>query len=153
MKAKFADRKGQAKRYDGKETIESLQLVATRKGEILTPVRAEWYMGRSSSASVVYCNVWINHGDFNVSGTGSAVGGGYHKKSAAFAEALASAGVELYGSPYSEAGKTEAHGAGTYTSHYKPSQRCHIGGCGDSAVNEAMKAVGQALGFRKSRVI
>ena len=65
-------------------------------------------------ASKVYCAVWIRSAPEWHSGTGSANGGGYHMASAALAEALINAGVDL-----SEA----------------------IDGRGDDAMREAIRAV------------
>jgi hypothetical protein len=63
-----------------------------------------------------YACLWINDSDKNIhcNGSGSAGGYGYHRPSAAAAEALESAGIEL-SNP--------------------------IGGRGDSAISEAMKAL------------
>lgn len=142
MRAKFTEnkkRKGAAW-YQGKATIDTRTVAAIKDGKIHRPVQAEWYMGRSSSASVVYCNVWVNDERFPVSGTGVAGGYGYHKVSAAFAKALTDAGVELYGSPYGAAdSETEEDQLHT--------RRAHIAGCGDTAVNEALKSIARTLGY------
>jgi hypothetical protein len=96
--------------------------VAIVKGQLREMVTARAYMGRSAQASVVYVSVWIHGADGHFSsGSGNAGGGGYHKASAALAEALESAGVEL-------------------------SQ--HIGGMGDGAMREALTATARALGAR-----
>ena len=81
-----------AKYFDNKETVRTVYGVVGRQGVVKQAVKVEWYMGRSSKSSVVYCNIWVG----NVySGTGKAGGGGYCKRSAAFSEALRSAGIEI----------------------------------------------------------
>jgi hypothetical protein len=89
-------------------------------------ITVKFYMGRSSNASVVYCNIWLGNDTHCASGTGSAGGGGYHKKSAALQEAIDSAGIAL-SSP--------------------------IDGRGDSSMREAIKAIGKCLGYRKTFLI
>lgn len=65
-----------------------------------------------------YVCLWFNNGDQWASGTGSAGGYGYHRPSAAAAEALKKAGVEL-------------------------SERIH--GQGDEVIREAVKALAKKL--------
>lgn len=139
MKAKLTEQVSNAKNLaDDKEVTDIKTLVAIKNGKIHTPVVARWYMGRSAQASVVYCSIRINTKDFHTSGHGQAGGYGYHKVSAAFADALESAGIELYGSPYTNA----------VESTKERRRRAHIGGCGSSSVDAALKAIGRALGFR-----
>lgn len=122
MKAKLGKENDNARNYGSeKETVNEKNLVTIYKGEICSPVRAAWYMGRSASASVVYCSIWVRNIGFYTSGRGSAGGGGYHKESAALGEAIRSAGIEL----------DQA-----------------IDGCGDRAMDEALEAIGRALGYR-----
>ena len=90
------------KNFDSKETIATRQLIAFKDGEFKVLVTARWYMGRSSSASTVYCSVWITgHAlpEFTdwtgCAGNGSAGGGGYCKQSAAFYEAISKAGIKV----------------------------------------------------------
>ena len=59
-------------------------------------VCARSYMGKSVNSSVVYASIWV-HGETYTAGTGKAGGYGYHKESAAFCDAIRSAGIELYG--------------------------------------------------------
>jgi len=68
----------------------------------------------------VYSCIWINATGTNLSGSGKAGGGGYHKASAALAYALADAGVVLS----------------------EP-----IDGRGDRAMTDALLAVAHGLGF------
>lgn len=138
MKAKFGKQKKSARRYDNKETVQTWKVLVAYKGDLITPVRAEALMGRSSNASVVYANIWINGKDsFSTSGTGSAGGYGYHKTSAAISEALGNAGVTLWGSPYTNYGEDE-----------NLKKQCWINGCGDTSILQALEAVTRALGYR-----
>jgi hypothetical protein len=136
MKAKIISQNHNAQYYRNKETVNTLNVVGMYKGEIENPVTAEFYMGRSNSASVVYCNLWVRspRGIMDASGKGSAGEGGYHKESAALQDAITSAGIELYGDPY---GRGE-----------DKNKKCHIGGVGDTAMREALIAIARAAGFR-----
>lgn len=148
LKAKFTktDISNARYAYDKKELVYSRSAAVSKNGEVHTPVSVKCYMGRSSSASVVYCNIWIHAetkaGYISLSGAGSAGGYGYHKISAAVDEALQSAGVQLYGSPYARAEKPDMK---------KPSS---ISGVGDSAIEAALVAICRALGYRgKVRIV
>jgi hypothetical protein len=79
-----------------KELTRALSVVALQgNGSPTEVVTARWYMGRSADASVILCSVWIHGGGIYTSGAGKAGGGGYDKYSAAFADAINSAGVVL----------------------------------------------------------
>lgn len=146
-----------------KETTQTRTVTGYKNGELTELITARWYMGRSSQASVVYCCVWVHGKPFWMSGKGQAGGYGYHKYSAAFAAALSSAGIKLVGSPY--------HGTETYyeetqttrnedgTLDYKRvkvkqnfKRECHIGGCGDTSIDDALTAISAALGFKKIHI-
>ena len=87
-------------------------------------VTARWHMGRSRSASVVYCTIWVRAKDGRwFSGTGNAGGWGYHKTSAAFGAAVRNAGIGLTVSP---------------------------GGHGDRSVEVAMHAIAKAAGYHRT---
>lgn len=90
--------------------------VAAVDGELRTIVDARFY-GRST----IYCCVWISNSktNFHVSGGGKAGGYGYHKMSAAFADALANAGIGNTG----------------------------IDSVGDSAMESAIYAIMKELGY------
>ena len=109
-----------------KETIGAIRVIAYHQGEFATPVDIRVYSGRSSSASRVYCTVWLQSTAAaspymkERSGSGHASGGGYHKASAALSAALSSAGVTL---------------------------DSDIDGRGDSAMREAAEACARALGY------
>ena len=120
-----------------KETVEALTVVALTKNEFKEPLKVKWYMGRSNNASVVYCSLWANGKNRYISGHGHAGGYGYHKVSAAFQDALSSAGIKLVGDPY---GRVDT------------AKQCSVSGVGDSGVNRACKAVAKALGYRKVHI-
>jgi len=103
---------------------DTLVFFDSKAKEIRIAVHAFFWMGRSSSASTVYCSVWITKRDGqSVSGRGSAGGWGYDKESAALHDAIESAGVRLERS---------------------------IHGVGDYAMREAMLAIALAAGYRKT---
>ena len=118
---------------DKKEQVGLQVAVGVYKGKLAEVIKARFYMGRASSASVVYCNVWVGMGPHlsedgeivyfagGASGKGSACGYGYHKMSAALAEALDSAGVKL---------------------------DKDISGVGETAMQEALTAIARKVGFR-----
>ena len=91
-------------------------------------------MGRSNSASVVYCSIWVHSHvpqDSGLkngywSGRGTAGGGGYHKESAALAGAIESAGITLEG---------------------------NIGGCGEGSMRHALTAIARSLGYEDFTIV
>jgi hypothetical protein len=88
----------------------------------ITVCDARFFMGRSASASTVYCSAWIHGKDGSYySGKGDAGGYGYHKESAALECALDAAGFEF------------AKG---------------WGGSGEQAMNEALLAVARRVGWK-----
>ena len=118
MKATIKELADNGKNYGyKKELIQTFNVITDTLKEIIT-VRC--YMGRSASASVVYTSLWITTPDYHGSGTGKAGGYGYHKASAAISEAIRSAGIELDED---------------------------ISGVGDRAIEDALEAIAQALGF------
>ena len=111
---------------DKKETIKTMVLITCKAGKFSEPVTVRWYASRSGDgASPVYCSLWVHCSPYYVSGRGVAKGYGYHKASAAFQDACDSAGIEL-------------------------SQP--VDGRGDSSVQDALYAIGQALGFDQSEL-
>lgn len=142
MRAKIVKMQQNAKSPVNKETVNTLRALVTKKGEIVKVATARFYMGRSNQASVVYCCLWVYTaaGEYT-SGYGTAGGYGYHKESAALQEAISSAGIELYGSPYQQ-------------DEQKKNKRCYIGGVGDAAMRDALEAITRAAGYRgKIKVI
>lgn len=139
-----------------KETINNWVALAHTKEGIKELVTVRWYMGRAYSASVVYCCIWVHSKPFWVSGKGSAGGYGYHKSSAALQEAITSAGIKLVGNPYQGTKatyeSTERQEDGSYkrvTRRQDFKKECFIGGCGDTASEDAIKAICEALGHKK----
>lgn len=139
-----------------KETVNAWVALTNTKDGIKELVTVRWYMGRASSASVVYCCIWVHGKSFWVSGKGSAGGYGYHKSSAALQDAITSAGIKLVGSPYhgtkATYKQTECQEDGTYkrVQHKQDFKReCSIGGCGNTANEDAIKAICEALGHKK----
>ena len=108
----------------GKELVERLVLVAIGVDDAIHDVvDARWYMARrSDGASPIYCSVWVHGINRYFAGHGKASGYGYFKQSAAFDEALDSAGIKL---------------------------ARRVDGVGMSAVREAMQSVAIACGFAR----
>lgn len=136
MKAQFTNPEARNARNmaNDKETVDRLQVVARNaRGELQVIADARFYMGRSRSASTVYCSLWVwNHGaNVDISGHGRAGGYGYHKRSAALQSAINSAEIKLWGSPYDS---EDENTGGT-------PERASIGGCGDSAMRSALLAI------------
>jgi len=127
MKAKLGYEAANARYPLDKETTAIRNVAVIHKGDIKVPVTVKWFMGRSRDASVVQCCVWVNGAGVYTSGLGSAGGYGYHKESAAFADALRSANIAV------DEG---------------------LSGRGDRAIEDALVAIVRALGYRgKVRVI
>lgn len=112
--------------HDSKECTSARVLVALcPPGSAGLPLRElatlRTYMAkRSDGAGRVYASIWVNAPGVHCSGAGHASGYGYHKASAAAAAAIESAGIEL-----SDA----------------------IDGRGDALIDDALHAIGRALGF------
>ena len=124
MKATIGKQVSNAVNYgDKKELIKTFNLITDELKEIIT-VRC--YMGRSTGASAVYAAIWVNTREYYSSGKGKAGGYGYHKASAAIADAICSAGITL---------------------------DTNISGVGDSAIKEALSAIANALGFERVLIV
>lgn len=134
-----------AKNLDGdKERVSSYNLIGvSAEGIPIEIIDCRVWMGRSTSASVVYASVWIRDKAKArwYSGYGKAGGYGYHKESAAIAHAIDSAGVEFYGSAYAQSEEVDY------------SERCYIAGVGQSAMDQAFFAIASALGYDASKCI
>lgn len=145
MKAKFAKLEvfnGKNYGYE-KELVGAYTVLGKINGEMKEIITARSYMGRSRNASVVYASIWVNSGLNHCAGHGSAGGHGYHKESAAFQDAIHSAGIELYGTPYASArydSPAEARKAAK--------RRAYIGGCGDDSMRAAFEAIARAAGAK-----
>lgn len=119
---------------DKKETIASRTLLAYKDGKFYELITAHWYMGKSASSTLVNCSVWCHsalmeksHAQWtDCSGKGKAGGGGYCEQSAAFEDALNSAGIKC------DAG---------------------ISGRGMSVVEDALKALANQQGFNEIHIV
>lgn len=140
-----------------KEIVGAYSVLGKINGEMREILTARAYMGRSRSASTVYASIWV-HGltaDTCTSGKGSAGGYGYHKESAAFAEAISSANIELWGSNYADVPRWNHEAAREYTpqevrkiKRQQEKKRAYISGCGDSSMRAAFEAIARAAGAR-----
>lgn len=111
-------------------------------GDVMAPcVDCRIYMSRSGDgASPVHCALWVMTGpvvhetssgnqisfSYHTSGKGRANGYGYHKESAAIADAIDSAGIKL---------------------------DVDISGVGDKAIRDALAAIGRACGASQVVVV
>lgn len=135
IRVKVVNPQENGKNYSGsKEIVAAYSLIAKRGRELYEAVTVRVYMGRSSGASTVYATVWIrgNKNALFISGSGSAGGQGYCKESTAIAEALDSAGIELYGDPY---GRVQSK------------KRMYFGGTGLSRLHDILDAIAKKQGF------
>lgn len=135
-------------------TFESRKLVASTRGKPVAIVSFEATMSPSRDASTVYGFIWVRRfyddsrhpakapkGDyhpvsFTHAGAGKAGGYGYHKTSAAFADALANAGIVIEG---------RKKGARTW-------HQVTASGGGDSCIDDALYTIGESLGFKRDRL-
>ena len=115
-------------------------LIATRNGELCEVITIRTYFNKKGSGmQPVRACVWIKPakaGDWN-SGRGSAGGYGYHKESAAIAEAVSSAGVSLFGALYNYR-----------NAPVDLKKRVDFGGTGSSGYTDIFKAIARAAGYR-----
>lgn len=155
MKAKIVRCARNGKYFQGKEHVNSWSVVVVHKGTPKRVVLVNCWMGRSSSASVVYAGLWVYDRKFETSGHGSAGGGGYDKESAAVQGAIASAGIELYGAVHvNDEGKVLCHvGNRREWLPEDVTQRTSIDGVGESAIKAALLAIARAAGYRGQAVI
>ena len=141
LKAKLPTEETQnAVNYHGKkELVDTWKVIATKKGEFHEAVDCRCWMGKSRTASVVHCSIWVHGTGHWMTGRGSAGGYGYHKASAAVGDAIESAGITLWGNVYNgpEDNKKQAH----------------IGGVGETAIVAALEAIARAMGYRKFTVV
>jgi hypothetical protein len=133
IKAQIVKKAENAKRPDNKELVSAYSLVVRLpSGEMREVITVKCYMGRSASASVVHAVLWVKCADGHwTSGSGSAGGWGYHKESAAIADAIKSAGIEL--------------------KDIKNGRKDHwfdLGGTGTSYYPQVFEAIARAAGYR-----
>ena len=149
MRATFTKEVHNAINYGDKKTMLSHHVLIDKKTE------KEIVDCRIYGAGVtVYCSIWVQSVKENkrpadwvygsTSGKGSAGGYGYHKSSAAVAEAIKSAGIVLTGFPYGSPA-TSVTPAQTRALLKKPA---YIGGCGDESIRCALLAIAYAAGHR-----
>lgn len=115
-------------------------LVATHGGKLREAITVRsYYNEKGSGMQPVRACVWVHPADGGEwrTGRGSAGGCGYHKESAAIAEAVRNAGIELYGNPY-----------GFRREPVNLKNRFEFGGTGSSAYAEIFSAIARAAGYR-----
>ena len=144
MKAAFTCEMSNGVNYGNKlETVGGYKLVDKKTETVVIDCRV--YTGRSRDASQVKATVWVILSDAkkpenweyrHTSGTGTAGGYGYDKASTAIADAIESAGIKLYGSPYLRYGEKV---------DFK--KRVNFGGVGESATRVSLLAIANAAGF------
>lgn len=123
MKAEFSAVPKKAKginvAYRDKQKVNAYAaIVKDGAGKMLELIKVEFY----GTGQTSYCNLWVKYADDGRTGSGKAGGYGYHKPSAALAEAIAQAGITL----------DEA-----------------IDGQGDCAMTSALRAIAKAAGFEE----
>ena len=144
MKAVFTKESDKAINHGGKmETISQFILIDKKSEREVIVART--YMGRGRSASQVKAAIWVTLSSKKkpdgweygyTSGSGQAGGYGYDKASTAIADAIESAGIELYGSAYLRYGEKV---------DFK--NRVHFGGAGVTATRSALLAIAYAAGW------
>lgn len=107
-----------------KEQVKAMQVIGIHNGAMVAPITARFHMSRSRTASVVYCSLWTHNvkTGHSFNGFGKAGGYGYHRESAALADALRSAGIEIDES---------------------------ISGRGDGVMREALLSIAREFGFEQ----
>lgn len=144
MKAVFTKKCDNAINHGGKmETIGQFILIDKKtEREVIV---ARTYIGRGRSASQVKAAIWVTLSDKkkpagweygHTSGSGQAGGYGYDKASTAIADAIESAGIELYGTAYLRHGEKV---------DFK--KRVYFGGVGVTATRSALLAIAYAAGW------
>jgi len=134
IKASIVKKQDNARRPDNKEMVSAFSLVVRMpSGELREVITARCYMGRSASASVVHAVLWVRCKDGEwTSGSGSAGGYGYHKESAALADAVTSAGIKLQDLDRID----------------RPDRYFDVGGTGTSYYPQVFEAIARAAGYR-----
>lgn len=144
MKAVFTQECGNAINHGWKlETVSQFILIDKKTERHVVVART--YMGRGRSASQVKASIWVDLSSKkkpdgweygHTSGAGCAGGYGYDKASSAIADAIESAGIELYGSAYCRHGDKV---------DFK--KRVYFGGVGVTATRSALLAIAYAAGW------
>ena len=142
MKAVFTKKCDNAINHGGKMATVNQFILIDKKTEREVIV-ARTYIGRGRYASQVKAAIWVTLSDKkkpagweygHTSGAGCAGGYGYDKASTAIADAIESAGIELYGSAYHRHGEKV---------DFK--NRVHFGGV--TATRSALLAIAYAAGW------
>lgn len=127
MKSTLGNENSNAINYGRKkELIGTWNVIVNSDDGLKNIITVRCYMGRSTNASTMYASIWIYDEKHHTSGTGKAGGYGYHKASAAIADAIESAGIELDED---------------------------ISGRGDSAIEESLEAIAATLGFESCLIV
>ena len=144
LKAVFTKKCDNAVNHGGKmETIGQFILIDKKTEKQVVVART--YMGRGRSASQVKASIWVTLSSKkkpagweygHTSGSGQAGGYGYDKASTAIADAIESAGIELYGPEYLRHGEKV---------DFK--KRVYFGGVGVTATRSALLAIAYAAGW------
>lgn len=150
MKAVFTKRNDGARGSESTHVlIREYQLIDKKTERTVITCRT-YSKGRGET---VHCAFWLHRMTEKAkpaewewgetSGRGQAGGYGYHKSSAAVADAIRNAGIDLYGSPYGHPvnGDTPAQTKKLLKTH------AHIGGCGNGSIETALSAIAYAAGF------
>ena len=140
MKAVFTKECGNAINHGGKMETSERFILIDKKSEKRV-VEACVYVGRSRSASQVKASIWVQLSDkkkpegWEYGGTsGKGCSSGHY--SDAIADAVESAGIELYGTAYPRDGEQV---------DFK--ERVHFGGVGEGATRRALLAIAYAAGW------
>lgn len=104
--------------------IYALLAVVVENGEARTIATTRIY--RSATGARNYCGFWLNAGSHHAAAIGKAAGYGYHRPSAALEDALSRAGIVCDDT---------------------------IGGCGESAMRDAIRAVCDSAGFPSVHIL
>lgn len=133
-----------------KPLLSAIKVICKKTERVVVDCRT--YMSASRNASKVDACIWVSIADAkkpkgfeygHVSGHGNASGWGYDKESSAIGAAILDAGIELYGTPYHV-------GSGDKVDLKR---RCHIGGVGGEASEQACLAIAYAAGYRDCIVV
>lgn len=148
IKAVFTTEESNARNLSQEKELVSKYVIIDKKTEQKV-LDCRVYVGRSKSSSTLYASIWVDVKRdkkpatweyCGTSGYGSAGGWGYDKESKAIEQALHSAGIELYGTPY------KAHDQKV---DFK--KRAYIGGTG--CHESALLAIAYAAGFNNCIVV
>lgn len=135
--------KGREARRPDTPMVGAGSLIVSHKGEMREAITVRtYYASRGSGMQPVRACIWIRPAESGaewLSGRGSAGGCGYHKESAAIADAVSACGVQLWGKPSRYMFRDlEVDMKASFD----------FGGTGDSAYEEIFSAIARAAGYR-----